>query len=213
MAAPASGRGRDGGDGRLALEGVPATMRASGCRSTRFAAAQLSSTAVARVRPICWWRCGGVPHRPARHGGAICRCTGRGDPGHEVVGEVVAFGAEVDVRGGDRVGIAGWHTCGCARTVGAAPRTRARIPATPAGTPTGVRRLRHGPSGISRTGCRSVFRHELAPLYCARASSATGHLTAPELPPGGRLGLKCRLRRQRPYHRAGRHPLRARRCT
>ena len=200
------------------MVGWQAAQRASrrrcargGCAGpARCAAHHWSSTAPPRprgpVRPICWWRCwrAGCAAPTCTSRRAICRCTGRGDPGHEVVGEVVAFGAEVD---GFAVGT-GSASPGCgtpagARTAGAAPRTCARIRATPAGTPTGIRRLRHRASGFrapaagrlfrQRTGAATVRGHHRLPVTAARRVAAR------------RAAGPLRLRRQRPHHRAGRH--------
>ncbi|WP_276011697.1 zinc-binding alcohol dehydrogenase family protein [Mycobacterium haemophilum] len=115
-------------------------------------------------------------------------------PGHEVVGEVLELGSEVDTAAGfdvgDRVGIA-WlrHTCGvckyCRRgTENLCPKSRytgwdadggyaefATVPAAFA---------HHLPSGYS--DC------ELAPLLCAGIIGYRSLLRA-ELPPGGQLGI------------------------
>lgn len=113
-------------------------------------------------------------------------------PGHEVVGEVVAVGADAgdDFAVGDRVGIA-WlrHTCGSCRFCrrgdeNLCPQSRytgwdddggyAEFATVP------VDFAHHLPDGYSDT--------ELAPLLCAGIIGYRS-LQRADLPPGGRLGI------------------------
>ncbi len=125
-------------------------------------------------------------------------------PSHEVVGEVIEVGSAVGaaagggIRPGDRVGIAQLrHARGlsyCRR--GSEPSAN---PATPAGTPTGIRRIHDG--SLSRTICRAGYSDsELAPLLCAGIIGYRSLLPSFAVARLGLYGFGARC----PHHRPGR---------
>lgn len=112
-------------------------------------------------------------------------------PGHEVVGEVVAFGAEVDgFAVGDRVGIA-WlrHTCGvCAYCRRGAENLCPNSRYTGWDADGGYADFATVPADFAHRLPAGYSDSELAPLLCAGIIGYRSLLRA-ELPPGGRLGL------------------------
>ena len=112
-------------------------------------------------------------------------------PGHEVVGEVVAFGAEVDgFAVGDRVGIA-WlrHTCGvCAYCRRGAENLCPNSRYTGWDADGGYADFATVPADFAHRLPVGYSDSELAPLLCAGIIGYRSLLRA-ELPPGGRLGL------------------------
>ena len=112
-------------------------------------------------------------------------------PGHEVVGEVVAFGAEVDgFAVGDRVGIA-WlrHTCGvCAYCRRGAENLCPDSRYTGWDADGGYADFATVPADFAHRLPAGYSDSELAPLLCAGIIGYRSLLRA-ELPPGGRLGL------------------------
>ena len=112
-------------------------------------------------------------------------------PGHEVVGEVVATGPEVDDFGiGDRVGVA-WlrHTCGTCRFC-----VRGQENLCPESAYTGwdadggYAEFITAPAEFVHQLPMNYSDTELAPLLCAGIIGYRSLLRA-ELPPGGRLGI------------------------
>ena len=112
-------------------------------------------------------------------------------PGHEVVGEVVAFGAEVDgFAVGDRVGIA-WlrHTCGvCGYCRRGAENLCPNSRYTGWDADGGYADFATVPADFAHRLPAGYSDSELAPLLCAGIIGYRSLLRA-ELPPGGRLGL------------------------
>ncbi|WP_209305772.1 zinc-binding alcohol dehydrogenase family protein [Mycobacterium sp. PS03-16] len=113
-------------------------------------------------------------------------------PGHEVVGEVVAVGPEVDteVAKGDRVGVA-WlrHTCGQCRYCGRGqenlcPQSRY----TGWDADGGYAEFITAPAAFVHPLPPGYSDIELAPLLCAGIIGYRSLLRA-DLPPGGRLGI------------------------
>ncbi len=112
-------------------------------------------------------------------------------PGHEVVGEVVALGAEVDgFAVGDRVGIA-WlrHTCGvCGYCRRGAENLCPNSRYTGWDADGGYADFATVPADFAHRLPGGYSDSELAPLLCAGIIGYRSLLRA-ELPPGGRLGL------------------------
>lgn len=112
-------------------------------------------------------------------------------PGHEVVGEVVAFGSGVsDFEVGDRVGIA-WlrHTCGrCVYCLRGAENLCPDSRYTGWDADGGYADFATVPAEFALRLPAGYTETELAPLLCAGIIGYRSLLRA-EVPPGGRLGL------------------------
>jgi propanol-preferring alcohol dehydrogenase len=113
-------------------------------------------------------------------------------PGHEVVGEVVGLGSEVDsdVAIGDRVGVA-WlrHTCGhCRFCVRGAENLCPESKYTGWDADGGYAQFVTAPAAYVHPLPSGYSDLELAPLLCAGIIGYRSLLRA-ELPPGGRLGI------------------------
>ncbi len=112
-------------------------------------------------------------------------------PGHEVVGEVVGIGPDVeDFATGDRVGIA-WlrHTCGqCQYCLRGAENLCPNSRYTGWDADGGYADFATVPADFAHRLPAGYSDSELAPLLCAGIIGYRSLLRA-ELPPGGRLGL------------------------